>query len=122
MPFTHHGHEHGNGPLDVRPPLVARCGGPALCRECARDVGRLNAPPVGSGYVIELSVIEQGERSVRVAVRAVGALPHADLASVWLERAELARNGGRVIADGLRVLAASVEGWSRDPGDDGHLL
>lgn len=37
MPYTTHGHEAEHGPLATRPPLVARCGGPGLCTDCARE-------------------------------------------------------------------------------------
>lgn len=42
MPYTSHGHWFGaDAPTaeDVQPRLVARCGGPALCPECAREAG-----------------------------------------------------------------------------------
>lgn len=47
MPYTHHGHFVKHGPLTVRPPLVARCGGPGLCVECARERG---PEPVGQPH------------------------------------------------------------------------
>jgi hypothetical protein len=42
MPYTSHGHWFGaDAPTaeDVQPRLVARCGGPGLCPECAREAG-----------------------------------------------------------------------------------
>lgn len=40
MPYTSHGHWVGEtepSAADVQPRLVARCGGPGLCPECARE-------------------------------------------------------------------------------------
>jgi len=42
MPYTSHGHWFGpDAPTaeDVQPRLVARCGGPGLCPECALEAG-----------------------------------------------------------------------------------
>lgn len=35
--YTTHGHAAANGPLDVMPALVARCGGPGLCQQCGHE-------------------------------------------------------------------------------------
>lgn len=40
MPYTEHGHWYGGGePTQPGPRLVARCGGPGMCEECARQAG-----------------------------------------------------------------------------------
>ena len=42
MPYTSHGHWYGPDEptgTEARPMLTARCGGPALCPECARQAG-----------------------------------------------------------------------------------
>jgi len=41
----HTGHGHpccGEAPVGGRPDAVARCGGPAICAQCALDVGRIH--------------------------------------------------------------------------------
>lgn len=41
-PWTRHGHAvSGVTIAGERPPLVARCGGPALCSQCREDAERL---------------------------------------------------------------------------------
>lgn len=58
MPYTHHGHFVDSGPLEEKPPLVARCGGAALCMSCAKDAGHLmdprpvKLPPVDQRLVV----------------------------------------------------------------------
>lgn len=44
MPYTSHGHPYGNtSPDEPRPDHVARCGGPAMCRQCATEANRATA-------------------------------------------------------------------------------
>lgn len=41
MPYTSHGHWYGPGdPTEPRPDATARCGGPAICRECSEEAGK----------------------------------------------------------------------------------
>jgi hypothetical protein len=41
-PWTEHGHSvPGVTVAGTRPPLVARCGGPAICGDCRADAERL---------------------------------------------------------------------------------
>lgn len=49
MPYTSHGHPYGTvSPDEPRPVLVARCGGPPMCAQCAREAAHVcePAPPV----------------------------------------------------------------------------
>lgn len=40
MPYTRHGHWYGAVEPTALPDMVARCGGPAICPDCARDAHR----------------------------------------------------------------------------------
>lgn len=47
MPYTRHGHPYGTvDTAEPRPRMVARCGGPRLCAECALDADQRGDPPL----------------------------------------------------------------------------
>lgn len=124
-PWTRHGHDiPGTTVAGGRPPAVARCGGPALCRQCREDVavaqGEKSAAP-------DRPTREQVEDAMQRA--AIANLPWtlALAAEVRALRAEL--DGLRIgldvetrraddwqrVADGLAEDAARAAGVARTP-------
>jgi hypothetical protein len=65
-------------------------------------------------FVLSLAKVNKDQQvCVEIQARVDGKT--YDLAVAWIEQAELARNGGTLIAEGLRCLAASVSEWSPTP-------
>lgn len=46
--WTRHGHRCCDQATGPRPPRVARCGGPAICRDCAADAAVRHSPKTGT--------------------------------------------------------------------------
>lgn len=63
MAYTKHGHYiYGSGTGGIRPAIIARCGGPKLCKDCARDVANWrdhNKSPNGLSIEKLVDIIEE---------------------------------------------------------------
>lgn len=56
MTYTSHGHHIPGTIMAERPTSVARCGGPALCKQCGREAGLILHPSAGSAVSSECKV------------------------------------------------------------------
>ncbi|MEV8439170.1 hypothetical protein AB0425_17485 [Actinosynnema sp. NPDC051121] len=81
MPYTRHGHWFGEGePTEPKPKLVARCGGPSICSNCAQDAAAAGVFVVGPASITGVTISPDSPHAMRFEViaprPALGATVH----------------------------------------------
>lgn len=96
MPYTGHGHWYGPGePAQPGPRLVARCGGPGLCPDCAKEATVAATTEVTAPDPVVVTIDVDTSGFVSAVNRLKDAMIRADERRIIVEQLRRAAKGRR---------------------------